>query len=138
MAYSLRQAYDYWQDQPGSCHERLEVGSNGGTRQARSTDPRPATRASVFRIQLTVDQNDNQTRRRSVEPSASPATIERPFSVRLSSTRCGVEMYKTVECLAQLLKISDSTVPDDVVHCAEALPDRTFAKRALSRPGDGN
>jgi hypothetical protein len=51
---------------------------------------------------------------------ALPTTIARQFPVRLSSTRCGVEICKTVECLTEINEIADSTGPDEREHYTEA------------------
>jgi hypothetical protein len=78
---------------------RASVCPTGADADAQSTDPRPAARAGVFRIQFMDNRETTEDDDRSKEP-CSPTTIERLFSVRLSSTRCGVEMIKTAESLA--------------------------------------
>jgi hypothetical protein len=66
-------------------------------------------------------------------PRRKVTTIERPCTVRLSNTRCGVEMYKTVECLTKLRQISNSTGPDE----CELFTDANRMKLARSEHHHG-
>jgi hypothetical protein len=89
-------------------------------------------KTGVFRNQQTDTPNKDDATAIGRAVRASTATIARPFSIRLSSTRCGVEILKTVERLTQLLELPDSTGPNET-HLHRSSPDPTsFAASSIT------
>ena len=108
----MRQAYDYWQDQPGNysgsrrgTHRRLVIGwHTERTRSEKRSHVVQFTEASV--ANTTIDAN---------RPRWTPRRDATTSALRLPNTRCGVGIHKTVETVSKL-DVSETSFPDTRAH----------------------